>query len=591
MIRQNALRPESGYELPAGSTREESMPVPGSAVFELSDRFTEEYAKACPVLATMAGIPRPISAWDDYSPEGARDVEALCRRTRDELSKISLDGLAPRERDREGLARDVLRDFLDERVEFFETKDNLLDLNSIDSPAQHLRTVFDLMGTKTADEWSAIATRLATIGSAFGGYRRALEDGSNGKVSSRQVTAVIQQMDAHAADTSSYRELLTTFDESPLAGDASLRADLERGITNARAASADFGGFLRGYAEGAPSKDAVGEERYVRAVRRFLGTKLDLRETYAWGFDEIRRIERDMAECAKKVRIDAPNSDVRSVIAALQADPARQIFDRDAFLAFVRERQLRALADLGGTHFDIPEPIRHVDVRLGPKGGPLGAYYVPPNEDFSRPGSIFYSPAEGAPYLVFSELTTAYHEGFPGHHLQCGLQVYFSESLSRFHRLFVVCSGYAEGWALYAENLMAELGYFEEPEYLLGMYMAKLFRACRVVADIGTHLEYTIPTDFDFHPGETWNWALCAEILATRGMMPLANAESEATRYTGWPAQAISYKVGERVITDLRKDCVRGDFTLRNFHDAVLGTGSVGLDILKERVRARTTLS
>ncbi len=569
------------------------MPSPGSPVFELSDRFTEAYAKACPVIASMAGISRPISAWDDYSPEGARAVESLCRTTRSELDAISLERLSPADRERESLAKDVLRDFLDERVEFFETGDNLLDLNNIESPAQHLRTVFDVMGSKTQEDWSAIATRLSTIDEAYASYRRALEEGvRQGKVSSkRQVSAVIKQMDVHASEGSSYRDLLATFDASGVVGNAELRKDLERGVEKARAASGAFGQFLRTYAERATTEDAVGEERYVRSVRRFLGTKLDLRETYAWGFEEIRRIDRQMAECAARVRVDAPSRSVNDVIAALQADPARQIFDRDTFLAFVRDRQLRALADLGGTHFDIPEPIRDVDVRLAPKGGPIGAYYVPPNEDFSRPGSIFYSPAEGAPYLVFSELTTAYHEGFPGHHLQCGLQVYFAESLSRFHRLFVVCSGYAEGWALYAENLMAELGYFEEPEYLLGMYMAKMFRACRVVADIGMHLGYTIPADFDFHPGEKWNWELCAEILATRGMMPRANAESEATRYAGWPAQAISYKVGERVIMDLRAACVQGDFTLRNFHDAVLGTGSVGLDILEARVKARSTQS
>lgn len=569
------------------------MPSPGSPVFELSDRFTEAYAKACPVIASMAGIPRPISAWDDYSPEGARAVESLCRTTRSELDAISLDGLSPADRERESLAKDVLRDFLDERVEFFETGDNLLDLNNIESPAQHLRTVFDVMGSKTHEDWVAIATRLSTIDEAYASYRRALEEGvRQGKVSSkRQVAAVIKQMDVHASEASSYRDLLATFDASAVVGNAELRKELERGVEKARAASGSFGQFLRTYAERATTEDAVGEERYVRSVRRFLGTKLDLRETYAWGFEEIRRIDRQMAECAERIRVDAPSRSVNDVIAALQADPGRQIFDRDTFLTFVRDRQLRALSDLGGTHFDIPEPIRDVDVRLAPKGGPIGAYYVPPNEDFSRPGSIFYSPAEGAPYLVFSELTTAYHEGFPGHHLQCGLQVHFAESLSRFHRLFVVCSGYAEGWALYAENLMAELGYFEEPEYLLGMYMAKMFRACRVVADIGMHLGYTIPPDFDFHPGEKWSWELCAEILATRGMMPRANAESEATRYAGWPAQAISYKVGERVIMDLRSQCVRGDFTLRNFHDAVLGTGSVGLDILRDRVRARSTPS
>lgn len=555
-----------------------------SSVFELSDRFVGEYSLKCPVAASMAGVPGISTAWDDYSPEGANEVLALCRRTRAALTQGDVDPTT-----RDGLATRVLRDFLDERVAYFESGDHLVDLNNIESPAQHVRTVFDVMGSSTAEHWSGIARRLSGVGGALEGYRAALEAGLGRglSVSLRQVRAVIQQMEIHSREDGSFSDLGAQLEESGVAT-SSLRADVARGIASAREATNSFGAFLRDYLPHAREEDAVGPERYARAVGRFLGAKLDLKETYRWGFSEIRRIEAEMRLCAREVdpaRADGPRL-VAEVVEALSSDPSRQIHDREEFLRLMRARQERALQDLAETHFEIPPRIRAIDVRLAPKGGPIGAYYVPPSEDFSRPGTVFYSPAEGAPYTLFNEITTAYHEGFPGHHLQCGLQVHFADSLSRFHRLFVVCSGYAEGWALYAESLMADLGYFERPEYLLGMHMAKLFRACRVVADIGVHLALRIPDDFDFHPGETWNWQLIADLLCERALVPRANAESEATRYLGWPGQAISYKVGERVILDLREQLRRSpQFSLRRFHEAVLSTGSVGLDLLAERVR------
>jgi uncharacterized protein (DUF885 family) len=555
-----------------------------SAIFELSDRFVGEYSRKCPVAAAMAGVPGISTEWDDYSPEGAQEVLDLCRRTRAALPSGQVDPTS-----RDGLATRVLRDFLDERVAYYESGDHLVDLNNIESPAQHIRTVFDVMGSSTEEHWSGITRRLAGVGGALHRYRAALEAGlaRGASVSERQVRAVIEQMKIHAREDGSFSDLGAQLEASGVATPA-LRADVARGIASARESTAAFGAFLQGYLPRARSEDAVGADRYGRAVDRFVGAKLDLEETYRWGFAEIRKIEAEMRECARRVDPTRPESPrlVAEVVDTLTRDPARQIHDRDEFLRLMRERQERALRDLAETHFDIPERIRTIDVKLAPKGGPIGAYYIPPSEDFSRPGTVFYSPAEGAPYTLFNEITTAYHEGFPGHHLQCGLQVHFADSLSRFHRLFVVCSGYAEGWALYAESLMADLGYFERPEYLLGMHMAKLFRACRVVADIGAHLGLRIPDDFDFHPGEAWSWEHIADLLCQRGLMARANAESEATRYLGWPAQAISYKVGERVILDLRDELRRSpEFSLRRFHEAVLSTGSVGLDLLRERVR------
>ncbi|HEX7601598.1 MAG TPA: DUF885 domain-containing protein, partial [Polyangiaceae bacterium] len=333
--------------------------------------------------------------------------------------------------------------------------------------------------------------------------------------------------------------------------------------------------------------DPVGREPYLRAARRFLGATIDPGETYAWGWSELHAIEERMRRLATEI---LPGASLPEVTALLEADPARAAGSVERFLDFVRERQSRALEELSGTHFDIPDAIRKIEVKLAPPGGPLGAYYVPPNEDFSRAGTIWYSPSPGSTFPLWGELTTAYHEGFPGHHLQCGLQVYLADRLCRLHRLVVMYSGYAEGWALYAEALMDELGYFERPEYVLGMLAAKLMRACRVVVDIGMHLELPIPRDEAFHPGEIWNHALAVDFMHRRGFLARDHAESEATRYLGWPGQAISYKVGERVVLELREEARRRDgaaFDLRRFHELILGSGSVGLDRLRAIARDR----
>jgi len=556
------------------------MPEPKDPAFQLSAQLVDDFSKLCPVQASMAGVPGAWDGWDDYSAEGGIKVRALLASYR-----TRLDALPAATERWAKLARRVMADFLEEKDVYFAHGDNLCDLNNIESPLQHMRVVFDVMDTTGVVGWSALAKRLETIDQPLAGYRAALETGAaRGLVPARrQVRACIVQSKAHASESSSYLALLTSFDAAKI-DDASLRARIASGIDHARDAFRDFGGFLESFLERATPDDAFGAERYARAAFRFNGMKIDPVDTYAWGFTEVRSIEAAMQELSHRI---APGKSTREVVDALSTSETELVRDHEKFLELMRARQQRALDDLEGKHFDVPAPIRRIEVKLAPAGTALGAYYIPPNEDFSRPGTVFYAPAPGHEFALFSEITTAYHEGFPGHHLQCGLQVFLSERLSRLHRLFVVCSGYAEGWALYAEQLMDELGYFEKPEYLLGMHMAKLFRACRVVVDIGVHHGYAIPKDFDFHPGEVWNYELAVEFLTTRGLIPRPFAESEATRYLGWPGQAISYKVGERVILDLRREMRErlGDrFDLRKFHEAVLSSGSVGLDLLREIV-------
>jgi uncharacterized protein (DUF885 family) len=268
----------------------------------------------------------------------------------------------------------------------------------------------------------------------------------------------------------------------------------------------------------------------------------------------------------------------------LRTDPDRVQPDAAALSAFIQGRLDDALDRLTGTHFDVPEPIRTVTVNIAPPGSSLGAYYVSPAEDFSRPGSVWWSLTPEGPYPVFDEVSTAYHEGFPGHHLQVGVQVSLAEKLSRLHRLWVWKSGSGEGWALYAERLMNELGFFEKPDYVFGWLSGQMLRACRVVIDIGSHLDLPIPQGQPFHPGEDWSFDTAVEMLTGYAAQGKPHAESEVTRYLGWPGQAISYKVGEKAILEIRDEAkarLGGGFDPKSFHARLLEVGPIGLDLLR----------
>jgi uncharacterized protein (DUF885 family) len=242
----------------------------------------------------------------------------------------------------------------------------------------------------------------------------------------------------------------------------------------------------------------------------------------------------------------------------------------------------RTIADLDGTHFDIPEPLTKVEAMIAPPGGAAAAYYTGPAEDFSRPGRTWYPTQGRTVFPLWAEVTTCYHEGVPGHHLQIGQVRYRKDRLTRFQRS-VGISGHSEGWALYAERLMDELGYLERPDYRLGFLNGQLLRAVRVVVDIGMHLELRIPVEERFHPAKTWTPELGREFLFTRTCSARDFLASELDRYLGRPGQAIAYKVGERAWLSARDEARRRlgpAFDLKSFHAAALDLGPLGLDRL-----------
>jgi uncharacterized protein (DUF885 family) len=374
--------------------------------------------------------------------------------------------------------------------------------------------------------------------------------------------------------------------ENPvLAGDGTLGAELRRGAAAATAATAEFAGFLR--AELVPrgrEKQAAGRERYAHASQYFLGARVDLDETYAWGFEELARLEGEMRAVA--ARIVSPGATIDEAVAALDADPARRIQGKEAFRGWMQTLADKAIGELHGTHFDIPEQVRRIECCLAPTSDG-SIYYTGPSEDFSRPGRMWWAVPQGmTEFSTWREVTTVYHEGVPGHHLQVGQTQVRADLLNRWQRLLCWCSGHGEGWALYAERLMDELGYLEDPGDRLGMLDGQALRAARVIVDIGMHLELEIPRDnpFGFHPGRRWTPELGWEFLRAHCRVPDDILRFELNRYLGWPGQAPSYKVGERIWLRARDEARArkgADFDLRSFHRDALNLGSIGLDPLR----------
>jgi uncharacterized protein (DUF885 family) len=214
-------------------------------------------------------------------------------------------------------------------------------------------------------------------------------------------------------------------------------------------------------------------------------------------------------------------------------------------------------------------------------------YYTGPSEDFSRPGRTWYPTQGRTTFPLWGEVSTCYHEAVPGHHLQVATTRYLRDRLDRFQRTIGWNSGYGEGWALYAERLMGELGYLEDPAFELGMLRAQAMRAMRVVVDIGLHLEKAIPKGERYHPGEVWTPELALPFVLERSGYPESFMQSEVDRYLGWPGQAISYKVGERVwlrARDAARARAGAAFDLKRFHTEALELGPLGLDQLDEEL-------
>ena len=552
-----------------------------AGISELASTYVDRYAALHPVDATAMGVPGHDAEMTDYSPEGAAARDALDRETMQALSRVKASN------DHERIGADVMRERLQVDIDRYQAREYVRSVRIMASPFSDIRDCFDLMATDSTEDWETIAARMERVPEGLASFQASLREGlSRGQVAARrQALACAEQ----GYTWSGQRKTQPFF--SGLASSANgklpgrLKDRLTRAAQSADAAYGQAADFMRKeYAPKAAEKDAVGPERYRVSAREFLGMEIDLEETYQWGWEELHRIENRMAEIGRQI---LPGQPLPAVIDLLETDPARSIEGEDRLRAWLQELMDRTIAELDGKHFDIPQPIKRVEAMIAPPGGAAAMYYTSPSEDFKRPGRTWYPTLGKTRFPLWSEVSTAYHEGVPGHHLQLAEWVYLSSRLNRFQRLVAFVSGNSEGWALYAERLMGELGYLENPDYELGMLAGQAMRAMRVVVDIGAHAELPIPKNERYHPGERWTAELMVPFAVEHGFQPPEFMRSEVDRYLGWPGQAIGYKVGERIWLKVReqaKAAQGASFDLKAFHEKALNLGPMGLAQLQREM-------
>jgi uncharacterized protein (DUF885 family) len=545
------------------------------------DRIANDYmdslVEISPIAATYLGITGHDQDLDDFSPAGHAAHSDLRRTTLaalrqatpvDDIDRVTLAAM----QERLGLAEETHAAGLDE-----------MSLNVLASPLQEIRDVFDLMPTDTDAHWVNFATRMTKIPAALELYVESLRaSASRGLVSPRrQVEACAAQCAQFAATDGYFSKLLSSSLLSSSLGGPTADA-LREAVAEASSAYAGMGDFLRKeLLPQAPAADACGRERYQLLSRLFLGTTVDLEETYQWGQQELARITAEMESVAAQIK---PGASVKEAIAILDADPDYQLHGTDELRAWMQDKANEVITNLADTHFDIPGPVRTIECLIAPTQTG-GIYYTPPSEDFGRPGRMWWSVPKGqTEFGTWRELTTVYHEGVPGHHLQVAQTVFRSELLNRWRRLDAWTSGHGEGWALYAERLMAELGYMDDPGNRMGLLDGQSLRAARVVLDIGVHCGFEAPAEVG---GGQWSYDKAWAFLSAHANAGDDLLRFELDRYLGWPGQAPSYKIGERLWLQLR-DEVRareGDaFDIKAFHRRALDLGGVGLDTLREAV-------
>jgi uncharacterized protein (DUF885 family) len=536
-----------------------------TAVDAAAERYLDVFAALDPCAATELGIAGHDEEVTDYSPEGVAARAEAARTSLRELEQVAATD------DVDAVTVAAMRDRLGVLVDLHEAGLDLGELNVIASPLQTMRDVFDLMATDTTEDWAQIGRRLSKLPGRVAGYADALR----ATMAAGRPPAV-RQVHRGIGQAGQIQQLFVDMVATAAPENTALRTELHRHAQAAAHAYGDLADVLRGeIAPRARQQDAVGRDAYRLVSKAFLGAEIDLDEAYAWG---LRQLESIVAEQEKLADRLYPGTSVTDALRRLDGEARYLVQGTEALQAWMQDLSDRAVAALADTHFDIAAPLRRLECRIAPTQTG-GIYYTGPSEDLERPGRMWWSVPPGVDsFHTWQETTTVFHEGVPGHHLQIGRAVVLADQLNRWRRLGCWVSGHGEGWALYAERLMADLGWLDDAGNRMGMLDAQRFRAARVVIDIGVHCGLTAPDGGVWDAGRAWDF------LRTHSAQSEETLRFELDRYLGWPGQAPSYAIGQRIWQQLRDQMLGRGVSLREFHRRTLDLGGLPLDVLRTAI-------
>ncbi|ACU54135.1 protein of unknown function DUF885 [Acidimicrobium ferrooxidans DSM 10331] len=525
-----------------------------------SEQYLRELVELDPILATELGL--DTDRLPDFSPDG-NDERAL-------LARRALAWLAD-ESDPDPIAADLMRERLSSQLALYDAGEHERAVNVIASPQHAIKEAFDLMRIEGPDDAERVVRRLRAVPSALAGYRATLERGrANGRLAQRRqvlAAALLAEQTADAYFAGVERRVLQATQQT----EADQR--LAGAIEAARSAYGELASYLKdAYAPSAIDQDGVGRERWALWCRHANGRDVDPEEAVAWAADELAALGAEIETEARRLGLEPGPG----LLTALDQDPSRQIVGVDAFLAWNQARIDEAIEIVDSRAVTIPAAIRRCEALEAPPGGAAAMYYTPPSEDLARPGRTWYPTHGKTRFSLWNELTTVYHESVPGHHLQLGIATWRGAALDPFQRTLGSISGHVEGWALYAERLADELGLFPDPAFRIGYLLSQRFRTLRILIDIGLHTGIGAQR----RSAEPLTPERAIDDLVQIAGLERPFAASEVDRYLGWPAQATSYKLGERAWRDARERARARGVSDRRFHESLLGLGFISLDQL-----------
>ena len=536
----------------------------------LADRFWESILELQPTTATMYGDERYGDRLEDPSEVGRAKALALWRSARRDAEAIFTDDLSVEDR----ITLDMIKVLCDLGIEEHEQRTDLLRVvDQMGGPQTLLPVVTQFQPADTPERFEKYTARLRAYPAYMAANRDLLQEGLETGLTAPRI--VVER-------TIAQLERLTEIPvaESPVATMAQVSTEEDRERVRelvrdvVRPANQAFLEALRGPYLAASREDPGlwsapnGDALYRTQIRAWTTVDIDPERIHQIGRDELETIEQERRAISRALGY---GGDTVALRRALDEDPGNTPQTKDELLARAREDIERALA-IAPRFFGVL-PRAGVEVRpveeFKEADSPF-AYYYAPASDGSRGGS-YYANGYDLPSRKYTKLaTTTYHEAVPGHHLQIALEME-NENLNAFRRLGsrMVGSAYVEGWGLYSERLADEMGLFRSEAERFGMLDAQAWRAARLVVDTGLH-------------ALRWSRQQSIDFLLSTGLSP-TDATIETDRYIAWPGQALTYKLGQRAIESLRRDLTVRDeahFDLREFHDQVLGHGSLPLATL-----------
>ena len=534
----------------------------------------EDDTRSSPESETARGDYRDNALLDDYSLAASTKQNAVDRAYRAKLEAISSEGFPEQDR----ISHDLLLQVLDNRIADYALKDYEMPISQMQGIHNSLADLPNAVPLDTVNHYEDYIARLHQIPRAFEQTIEVLRQGE--KDGLMPVRILLEQIPAQCEGIIAENPFLAPTKKFPASISAEDQKRLKERIEQAvnsevLPAYHQFADFIaKDYAPHARTTIGLnslpdGARRYQQAIREQTTTDMSPAEIHALGLREVERINRLLTNLA----IKAGYKDLNSFRTALNSNPKYIPKSPDQivedFRRYVTQMQPRLL-ELFGLF-----PKTPLTVEAAPASQPNNpTHYIFGTADGTRPARVVVATSNYSQRKLLPDETQAYHEGIPGHHLQISIQQRLT-GLPEF-RLHVINNAYAEGWAVYAEALGKEIGFFQDAASDYGRLNLELMRAVRLVVDTGIH-------------SEGWTREQAVAYFRESGAADEPTIQAEINRYIAWPAQGLSYQTGKLKILELRdraKLLLGSRFDIKTFHDEILGGGSLPLDMLEARINS-----